>query len=59
MILPEPICNDGTEYLVFDENTNSAGYVCGNDTGFIALFNRLVDTDNIAKITIDGIDYFA
>ena len=51
--------NDGTEYLVFDENTNSAGYVCGNDTGFIALFNRLVDTDNIAKITIDGIDYFA
>ena len=50
---------DGTEYLVFDENTNSTGYVCGTDTGFIALFNRLVDTDNIAKITINGMDFYA
>ena len=45
---------DGTEYLVFDENTSSIGYLCGTDTGFIVLFNRLVDTDNIASITIDG-----
>ncbi len=57
-ILPETSLkityNDGTEYLVFDENTSSVGYVCGTDTGFIVLFNRLVDTDNIASITIDG-----
>ena len=45
---------DGSEYLVFDEDTNSTGYVCGTDTGFIVLFNRLVDIDNIAEITIDG-----
>ena len=51
--------NDGSEYLVLDENTNSTGYVCGTDTGFIVLFNRLVDTDNIASITIDGIDFTA
>lgn len=51
--------NDGSEYLVLDENTSSTGYVCGTDTGFIVLFNRLVDTDNIARITINGIDYTA
>ena len=51
--------NDGSEYLVFDENTSSVGYVCGTDTGFIVLFNRLADTDNIAKITIDGTDFYA
>ena len=50
---------DGSEYLVLDENTSSVGYLCGTDTGFIVLFNRLVDTDNIAKITINGVDYFA
>ena len=49
--------NDGTEYIVFDENTNSTGYVCGTDTGFIVLFNRLVDTDNVASITIDGVEF--
>ena len=45
--------NDGTEYLVFDANTNSTGYVCGTDTGFISLFNRLADVDNISSITIN------
>ena len=62
-ILPETSLkityNDGSEYLVFDENTSSVGYVCGTDTGFIVLFNRLADTDNIAKITIDGNDFYA
>ncbi|MBP5654673.1 MAG: hypothetical protein J6X33_04110 [Clostridiales bacterium] len=49
--------NDGSTYLVFDENTASYGYICGDDTGFTVLFNRLVDVDNIAKITIDGTDF--
>ncbi len=48
---------DGSEYLVYDENTASYGYICGTDTGFIVLFNRLADTDNIAKITINGVDF--
>ena len=49
--------NDGSEYLVYDENTASIGYICGTDTGFIVLFNRLVDIDNIAAITINGVDF--
>ena len=48
---------DGTEYLVFNDNTASYGYICGNETGFIALFNRLVDTDNVSKITINDSDF--
>lgn len=48
---------DGTEYVVYNENTASYGYLCGNDTGFIVLFNRLVDTDNVAKIKINDSDY--
>ena len=48
---------DGTEYVVYNENTASYGYLCGNDTGFIVLFNRLVDTDNVAKIKINDTDY--
>jgi len=48
---------DGSEYLVMDENTASYGYICGTDTGFIALFNRLVDTDNVAKITINNKEF--
>jgi hypothetical protein len=51
--------NDGSEYLVYDGNTASYSYICGTDTGFIVLFNRLADTDNIAKITINGVDFFA
>ena len=45
--------NDGSEYLVYDENTASYGYICGTDTGFISLFNRLADVDNISSITIN------
>ena len=49
---------DGTEYLVYDDDkVASYGYICGTYNGFIVLFNRLVDTDNIAKITINDIDY--
>ncbi|MBO4681729.1 MAG: hypothetical protein J5623_07480 [Clostridiales bacterium] len=48
---------DGSEYVVYNDNTASYGYLCGNDTGFIVLFNRLVDTDNIAKIKINDTDY--
>ena len=50
---------DGSEYLVYDENTASFGYICGTDTGFIVLFNRIVDIDNIARITINGADFTA
>lgn len=48
---------DGAEYLVYNENTASYGYICGTDTGFIVLFNRLVDTGNVSKITINNTDY--
>ena len=51
---------DGSEYLVYeDDKVASYGYICGTDTGFIVLFNRLVDTDNIAKITIDNMEFTA
>lgn len=49
---------DGSEYLVYEfDKVASYGYICGNDTGFVVLFNRLVDTDNIAKITINDIEF--
>ena len=50
---------DGTEYLVYDGATDNRAYVCGtyDDYGYIALFNRLVDIDNIAKITVYGIEF--
>ena len=49
---------DGSEYLVYeDDKVASYGYICGTDTGFIALFNRLVDTDNVAKITINNMEF--
>lgn len=48
---------NGSEYLVYNDNTASYGYICGTDTGFIVLFNRLVDIDNISKITINNTDY--
>ena len=49
---------DGTEYLVYEfDKVASYGYICGTDTGFIALFNRLVDTDNVAKITINNKEF--
>lgn len=51
---------DGSEYLVYEfDKVASYGYICGGPTGFIVLFNRLVDTDNIAKITINNVEYKA
>ena len=51
---------DGTEYLVYErDKVASFGYICGTYNGFIVLFNRLVDTDNIAKITINNVEYKA
>ena len=48
---------DGSEYLVFDDTTANYGYICGNEVGFIALFNRLVDIDNVTSITINDMDF--
>jgi len=48
---------DGTEYLVYDDTTANYGYICGNDTGFIALFNRLADVDNVSSITINDWEF--
>lgn len=48
---------DGSEYLVYDDTTANYGYICGNDTGFIALFNRLVDVDNVTSITINDWEF--
>jgi hypothetical protein len=48
---------DGSEYLVYDDTTANYGYICGNDTGFIALFNRLVDVDNVTAITINDWEF--
>ena len=56
---------DGSEYLVLDENTPydterckvetaNYQYIVGCiDGGYILLFNRLVDTDNIESITVN------
>ncbi len=51
------IYKDGTEYLVYSEDTRNVGYICGSDYGLIAYFNRLADTDNIAKIMIDDMEF--
>ena len=50
---------DGSEYIVFDRNNPVASYgtLSTTDTGFIVLFNRLVDAEKIAKITIDNTDF--
>ena len=50
---------DGTEYIVFDRKAPVASYgiLSPSDTGFIVLFNRLVDAEKIAKITVNGTDF--
>ena len=50
---------DGTEYVVFDRKDPVANYgiLSTSDTGFVVLFNRLVDTEKIAKITINDTDF--
>lgn len=62
---------DGSSYLVYktnilDEDGNEIGdgeevasyaYLMGCGDSFITLFNRVVDTSNIEKITINNVDY--
>ena len=50
---------DGSEYIVFDRNNPVASYgiLSSSDTGFVVLFNRLVDAEKIAKITINDTDF--
>ena len=50
---------DGSEYVVFDRNNPVASYgtLSSSDTGFIVLFNRLVDAEKIAKITVNNTDF--
>ena len=47
--------NDGSEYIIFDRNNPVASYgvLTNSDTGFIVLFNRLVDAEKVAKITVN------
>lgn len=48
---------DGSVYEVDAENLANYAYICGNEDGLIVLFNRLVDTESVEKITINDIDY--
>ena len=47
--------NDGSEYIIFDRNNPVASYgvLTNSDTGFIVLFNRLVDSEKVSKITVN------
>ena len=56
--------NDGSDYTVYisgDENGKGAvanyAYIVGEKESICILFNRLVDTNNISKITINGIEF--
>ncbi|MDE6432780.1 MAG: hypothetical protein K2L07_00955 [Lachnospiraceae bacterium] len=59
---------DGTEYIIMDKNWHDAhscdveidntSYVCGDLTHHVTCnFNRLVDVDNIASITVNETEY--
>lgn len=48
---------DGSVYEVDTPDYANYAYICGNEDGIITLFNRLVDTENIEKITINETDY--
>jgi len=54
--------NDGKEYVVFSKDkVDNTGFLCGSQeektAGFIAIFNRLVDTENVESISINDIVY--
>ena len=51
------VYKDGTEYLVYSADTENVGYISESDHGLTAFFNRLADTDNIAKIVIDDMEF--
>ena len=49
---------DGSVYDMYEfGKVESVGYICGNETGFISLFNRLVDTNEVDSITINGTEF--
>ena len=50
---------DGSNYIVFDEedNINNSGYVLGTDEGYKTVFNRLVETDQIAEIIVNDVSF--
>lgn len=53
---------DGSEYAVLDDPGDicNAGYVCGREDDSVTLtFNRLVDPDAVAAVTVNGVEYAA
>lgn len=50
---------DGTEYLVYDSGNDidNTSYGVGSENGSFTVFNRLVDSDAIIKITINGHEF--
>ncbi|MCR5835259.1 MAG: hypothetical protein K6G88_01990 [Lachnospiraceae bacterium] len=50
--------DDGTEYVVWDENTLNTGYELGEGEEFRFTFNRLVNIEKIITITVNGIEYY-
>lgn len=50
---------DGTSYIVSDDasNINNSGYVLGTDEGYKTAFNRLVETDQIAEIIVNDVNF--
>lgn len=49
--------NDGSEYIVEDENTYNVGCSCGFGEHYTLAFNRLVEVDNIEAVEVNGIRY--
>ena len=50
---------DGSSYIVSDKENNieSSGYVCGTGTWYKVAFDRLVDTDEIKEIIVNGVTF--
>ena len=53
--------NDGSTYTVIERDElyiENIGYSCGSiNNEYLLLFNRLVDTDNVLSITVNGVEY--
>lgn len=49
--------NDGTEYVVCDDNVMNEGYACGFGSMYRSVFNRLVEIDKIETIEVNGVIY--
>lgn len=50
---------DGSAYVICDKegNTENSSYQLGSGTYYKTVFNRLVDVDEIAKITVNGVEF--